>query len=194
MIPLRLLSLGRLRLESDALGAAPNVHRKELVLLAYLARRAPRAVSRGELAALLWGERDEARARHSLRQSLHNLRQAIGEGLEIGTAEVRLREGAVVLDAAGFEQDVAAGRLKEAAARWAGDFLREAEEAGGEAYRSWLEAEREGLRRRLGWTLERLAEQAERQGAWAEAVQWTQRWAAQLGEEPPSPGGEVEGI
>ncbi len=44
--------------------------RKELSLLAYVARQAPKAVSRATLATLLWGDRDDQRARHMLCQAL----------------------------------------------------------------------------------------------------------------------------
>jgi hypothetical protein len=51
-----LLTLGELRLTGPA-GPVLTGRRKELVLLAYVARRAPKPVPREELATLLWGER-----------------------------------------------------------------------------------------------------------------------------------------
>ena len=93
-----LTTLGELRLEGTA-GSVLSGRRKELVLLAYLARRAPRPVSRDELAALLWGERDEEKARQSLRQALHQLRQALGSAIDVTNDKVRIADGAVALDA-----------------------------------------------------------------------------------------------
>src|SRR5687768_7856091 len=52
--------------------------RKGLWLLALLALRAGRPVERDWLAATLWPDDDEAPARRSLRQSLHDLRLALG--------------------------------------------------------------------------------------------------------------------
>ena len=57
-----LTTLGELRLAGPS-GPVLSGRRKELALLAYIARRSPKAVPRDELAALLWGERDEDRAR-----------------------------------------------------------------------------------------------------------------------------------
>jgi DNA-binding SARP family transcriptional activator/tetratricopeptide (TPR) repeat protein len=174
--PLRLFTLGTLRLEPPATVVLGG-RRKELVLLAYLARRAPGAVRREEMAALFWESQDEARARHSLRQALHRLRQVLREGIEVDASQVRLAGGAIELDAMVFEREIAAGQLQEAVERCEGDFLQGAEEAGGESFRVWLEPEREALRRKLGWALAQLTRQAEERGAWAEAVGWAQRWA-----------------
>ena len=64
--PLRLVTLGVLRLvDADGRDIAQG-HRKLLALLAYLARRG-RGVGREELATLMWGERREENARASLR-------------------------------------------------------------------------------------------------------------------------------
>src|SRR5437773_1705025 len=52
--------------------------RKGLWLLALLTLRAGRDVERSWVAATLWPECDHADARHSLRQSLHDLRLALG--------------------------------------------------------------------------------------------------------------------
>src|SRR5438094_7507290 len=52
--------------------------RKGLWLLALLALRGGREVDRGWLVGTLWPDDDEPNARHSLRQSLHDLRRALG--------------------------------------------------------------------------------------------------------------------
>src|SRR5262245_35555559 len=52
--------------------------RKGLWLLALLALRAGRDVERDWLAATLWPDYDQAHGRQSLRQTLHNLRLALG--------------------------------------------------------------------------------------------------------------------
>jgi DNA-binding SARP family transcriptional activator/TolB-like protein len=171
---LQLRTLGGLHLYGPA-GELLRGRRKELVLLVWLAQRSPRPVPRAQLADLLWGERDEKRARHSLRQALLALRRAIGEGLDIEQETVALRTGLVDLDLAAFDAAVEQGRYREAVELWAGDFLFESEDAGGEAFRLWLESERERTRRRLAEAFERLiaeAGSADRSGAIALAERW----------------------
>jgi len=176
---LQLLTLGELRLQG-ASEAVLSSRRKELTLLCYLARRAPRPAGRADLAELLWGERDGTRSRQSLRQALSELKRLVGDKLEAGPDRVSLRAGAVQLDATQFEQDLAAGRWREAAERWEGDFLAGLETAGGEDFRSWLEAEREGLRRGLRLAFSHLVDGAQRTGSWNQGIAWAERWVTLL--------------
>ena len=153
--------------------------RKELSLLAYLARRSPRSVGRAELAALLW-EGDEARARQSLRQALLELKRAVGEGLVTEGDLVRVDPAVVRLDANAFDRAIAEGRPAEAVEWWRGDFLAGLEDVGREAFRTWLEIEREGLRRQLAGALDRLVGGASDRGDWEEAAAWAERWTGLL--------------
>jgi DNA-binding SARP family transcriptional activator/TolB-like protein len=168
-------TLGELRLEGTE-GPSLSSPRKELTLLAYLARRAPRAVSRQELAALLWDAREETRARKSLRQALFELKRALGGALTLESDRAHLATDLMAWDVGDFERALDAGELEQATERWKGDFLSGAEDQGGEEFRAWLEAEREHLRKRLRWAFERLAEDARRRGAWAEGVARAGRW------------------
>jgi DNA-binding SARP family transcriptional activator len=146
----------------DGPNGALRLGRKELALLTYLACRAGRPAPRAELATLLWGESRESAARQSLRQALVRLKRAATLPLDVRADRVTLGAGEWEVDAAAFEADLAAGRLREAVGRWEGDFLAGVEDAGGEAWRLWLEVEREALRRRVGWALEQLvAEEVE---------------------------------
>src|SRR4051812_3191026 len=176
---LRLQTLGQLRFIGEGTTTLSS-RRKELVLLAYLARRGPRPLGRAEAAALLWQERDEHRARQSLRQALLELRRIIGDGLVVEPERVWLAPKALELDASAFEEDVAAGRFETAVGRWQGDFLPGVEEVGGEELRAWLESEREGLRQRLRQALNQLVEAARRRGAWQEGLKWAELWIAEL--------------
>ncbi|MBI4419800.1 MAG: AAA family ATPase [Gemmatimonadetes bacterium] len=175
---LSLGTLGPVRLTGAGGELLPG-RRKELVLLTYLARRSPRPVSRAELATLLWGERPEANARQSLRQALLNLKRVV-DGLEIETETVTLPDGALEFDVLAFERDLASGRLAEGVERWQGDFLTDADDAGGDAYRAWLESERQALRARLAWALEQLVEQTGRRGETEAAIRWAARWTEAL--------------
>jgi DNA-binding SARP family transcriptional activator/tetratricopeptide (TPR) repeat protein len=173
---LRLHTLGDLGLSGPD-GELLAGRRKELALLAYLAWRSPRAARRVELAGLLWDERQEARARQSLRQAVLRLRRTLGEGLVVEKSSIRLAEGVVELDTRALETDVAAGRPAAAVARWRGEFLAGAEDAGGTAFRAWVEAEREALRRSVAGAFEQLVAAAERTGELEQATTWAQRLA-----------------
>ena len=176
---LRLTALGSLGLARE--GASLLVGRRKLLsLLAYLARREGRSLPRGELAALFWPESDESKARQSLRQALVELRDALGEGIEVTDREVRLLPGVVELDANSFEREVDGGAYSAADARWGGEFLEGIELTAGEELRFWVEAEREQLRRRRAWLGEALVRDAESRGAWPEALAHADRWATAL--------------
>jgi len=178
-MPLRLETLGALRL-SSAGNELLRGRRKELVLLAFLARHAPRRIPREELASLLWEDRDESRSRASLRQALLQLKRVLGDHLSASPDAVGVTNTAVDLDLAEFESEAAAGRLTAAVQRWQGEFLPGVDSVGGEAFRQWLEAEREGFRRRLGVVLDRLAARAEQDGDHPAALAWSERWTAAL--------------
>jgi DNA-binding SARP family transcriptional activator len=190
---IRLRTLGELRLEGVEL-AGHSRRRKELVLLAYLARRAPRTLSRGEAAALLWDQRDERHARQSLRQALTELRRVAGDALTAEGDRIAVAPGAVTLDAAELEQAVSEGRHEDAVRLWAGDFLPGVEELAGETLRGWLEAEREGLRRTLEHALERLVAAAAERGAWDAAAAWAERWCAHSPGDERAHGRHVEAL
>jgi DNA-binding SARP family transcriptional activator/tetratricopeptide (TPR) repeat protein len=172
-----LLTLGETRLRRGE-GEALRGRRKALALLVYLAHRSPAAVSRAALAALMWPDHREVRARHSLRQALHDLRKIVGAALEISPESVRVVPGGVRLDISEMEADIAGGDYESAVARWGGDFLDGFEVFGDEVFRGWLEAERERTRRLVAGALERLVELAEGGGEWMRAVVWAERWAA----------------
>ena len=170
----RLATLGRLCL-SDANERVVANGGKHLILLAYLSRSSPRPIRREVLATLLWGEKDETRARQSLRQALLRLKRELGDCLRVSTDVVAV--DSVELDSAAFEADIEAGRLKEAIERWRGDFLLEQEDVGSEDYRTWVEAERAGLRRRLFWALARLVDEATHRRSYQEALHYATLWS-----------------
>src|SRR5688500_9385130 len=171
-----LTTLGSLRLEGPS-GELLAGRRKEFALLAYLARHSPRAVSREKLATLLWGERDEAKAKQSLRHALHQLRRALGEAIDVSNGSIRVLPDAIRLDAALLERGVAEGRLTEALALWHGEFLSGSEDLGHEEFRSWLEGEREALRRILPGAFEQLTSQARLEKRHTDELEWARRWS-----------------
>ncbi len=174
--PFSLTTLGELRLTA-APGPLLVGRRKELVLLSYVARRGPKPVQRDELAALLWGQRDEDKARQSLRHALHQLRRALGDAIEATNENVRVPDGMIDVDATLLETDIARGRLAEGVERWTGDFLRGAEDVGGgEDYTAWLERERESLRRTAIVGFARLVDQARAANDSGEVLRVARRW------------------
>jgi len=149
--------------------------RKELALLAYLAA-SRRPVSRERLATLLWGDRRDERARHSLRQTLHRLTTALPGALETGPDQVAVAAGVLAYDAAAFEADVSERRWEDAVARWRGELLAGCDDAGGEEFQGWLAAERARLGRLYAAALQRLAESTLAEGRWRDASAWAARW------------------
>ena len=172
---LQLFTLGELRLVAED-GTLLSRRGKPLLLLTYLARRANRPIARSELAALLWGEREEAKARHSLRQALLELGRLVGDGLRVTHDTVVLELRDIQVDAELFEKDVEARRDREAVARWQGDFLADADDRVEMGLRLWLETERAGLRRRLTLAFERLLDDAERNSGARDAIAIARRW------------------
>jgi DNA-binding SARP family transcriptional activator/tetratricopeptide (TPR) repeat protein len=177
-VTIRLSTLGPLELTRSGEPALVR-RRKELGLLAYLARRAPRPVPRAALASLLWGGVDETRSRRSLRQALSDLRDVLGPVLVADQETVRLDAG-LELDMAEFEIDLAAERWGEAIARCRGPFLEGMEELGDEEWRAWIDAERAGLDAKLlvaySHAVQRLQASGDREAAIQLATEWTDRF------------------
>ena len=152
MARLRLILFGGIQIHLPAGQVARLPARKAQALLAYLAVRPGQPHSRDKLAALLWSDAPAERARHSLRQALVAIRQALGQP----GAPVMLERGdTVALDPSAIETDVGqfeelsrqstSEALEQAVALYHGDFL---EGLGGqeEPFEEWLMPERERLR------------------------------------------------
>jgi DNA-binding SARP family transcriptional activator len=128
---------------------SPLLWRKNVALLVYLRCSPRQSRSREHLIGLLWPDKPEDRARHSLNVALNTLRGVLGEALESDEAQVGLRPGAVTTDLEEFEAHAAAGRWKEAAQLVAGDFLQGNELKDAPAFDDWLAAQRLGWRGRV---------------------------------------------
>ncbi len=148
-INLRLLGGFEARLES---GAAVDLRtRKGELLLAYLALSPGKAFPRDKLTALLWSDRSDDQARHSLRQTLTVIRNELGgsdpqpfitDGDRIG-----LNAEAFDVDAVAFEQLIATDDhddLVHACNLYRGDLLENAS-VRDEAFEDWLLLERQRL-------------------------------------------------
>ncbi len=145
---LHLRLLGTFRLEDSNGTPVPLGLRKAEALLAYLAVAEGHSTSRERLAALLWGEFAQARARQSLRQALLGLTKRLSKLdqpiLRLESQTVSLNADALSIDALAFSRLVAEGTpdsLEKAADLYKGEFL---EGVGVDApdFDSWLMTER----------------------------------------------------
>src|SRR5690349_14552421 len=78
-LPLQIMLFGPLEVRVHGQPLPPLRSRKGAWLLALLALRQGRAVDRGWLAGTLWPHSPESQALYSLRRSLADLRQALGD-------------------------------------------------------------------------------------------------------------------
>ncbi len=175
---MRLRTLGHLELHDGDVQFLAR-RRKELVLLALLAEASPAPVARRELMQLLWEDRDEARARHSLRQALSDIRRVLGDAVELTPESAALVPGAVTLDATEFLAACREERWDEAIAIWQGEFCSSADEIGGRRLGAWLGAVRGTLRGAQTAACEQRCMAAERAGHWSKARASAEWWARQ---------------
>lgn len=153
------------------------VQRRRVALLAFLASSNGRPVSRDKLIACLWPESGAAQARHSLSDSVHVIRKALGEGAVLVEGdELRLAPEVVSCDVWRFEAALAAGDLEQAVRLYAGPFL-DGFFVGGDAleFEGWAASERRRLGRAYVGALERLAERAIAAGEPRRAAEWWNR-------------------
>ena len=138
-------TLGPIELSVDGGPAPPELlWRKHLALLIYLARSPRRGRSREHLIGLLWGDRNEAAARHSLSEALRAIRHHAGEGsVEATVGQVRLGPASVQLDVDRLEELAAAGDWAAAAELVSGEFLEGFALAEASEFEDWLAAERQ---------------------------------------------------
>ncbi|MDQ3223563.1 MAG: AAA family ATPase, partial [Gemmatimonadota bacterium] len=143
-------TLGPVELSLEGGPAPPELlWRKHLALLVYLARSPRRGRSREHLMGLLWGDRTDAAARHSLSEALRVIRRHAGEGsVEVTVGQVRLGPASVQLDVDRLEELAAAGEWEAASELVSGDFLEGFALAEASEFEDWLAAERELWSRR----------------------------------------------
>jgi len=152
--------LGPASITVDGAPAPPELlWRKHLALLVYLARSPRRARTRDHLVGMLWSERDDKSARHSLSEALRVFRRVLGAG------EVRADVDQVALGSSVLRLDCDELAARSAVHDWAGaaelaqgDFLEGLSIAGASDFESWLAAERLGWRARSVEALTRHAE------------------------------------
>jgi serine/threonine-protein kinase len=140
---------------------------KRLALLLYLALAEPAGPhSRESLMALLWPEGDDESTRHSLRNTIYGLRQALGEGaiVSLGEGYVGLDPAAVRCDAVEVRSLLAAQKWKEALAAWGGDLAPGFHVSGAPEFERWLDEQRAALRRAVAEAAWRRVDEMEQSG------------------------------
>jgi len=174
---IELRTLGPVEITVDGRAApAPLLWRKNLALLVYLARSPRRTRTRQHLMTLLWGDKPETAARHSLREAIRILRQAGGEALlDTEGDAVTLTEDAIRCDAARLEACVAARDWAGAADVAVGDFLEGFGVGDAPDFEDWLATERTALRSRMVEALTRRSEDLQRTSDLAAAADCARR-------------------
>jgi DNA-binding SARP family transcriptional activator len=155
MARLRMCLLGGFEPCLDSVPLSLPLPRKAMGLLACLAVAPGQASSRGALAARLWGGRRAEQSRHSVRQALLSIRQALGAAgcsaaLTVADDTLALDRGFVDVDVWEFEarlDTASVSGLEEAAALYRGEFL-DGFRIGEPAFDEWATRERERLRER----------------------------------------------
>jgi DNA-binding SARP family transcriptional activator len=155
--------LGPVDADVDGRPAPPELlWRKHLALLLYLARSPRLTRSRDHLIGLLWPEKDEGAARHSLNEALRILRRSAGDtALETSATADRLLPGAVRLDIEDLEEAIGGARWEAASRLVAGEFLEGFALPGCAGFEDWLAAERRAWSERsvtalVGWSAQLL--------------------------------------
>ena len=176
----RIQTLGGLAVFDGPLPLGGNAQQpRRLAVLAVLARSGDRGINRDRLAALLWGEVEEERARRNLNQALYALRQELGsEDAILGTRDLRLNPELIEVDLHAFETARASGAIEEAARLYGGPFLGDFHLPGVPAFAHWVEEERTGLAADYRGVLEAAAAAATARDDRGAAVLWWRRLAA----------------
>jgi DNA-binding SARP family transcriptional activator/TolB-like protein len=149
---------------------------KRVALLAYLAV-APRFHRRDSLVALFWPDLDQEHARGALRQVLHGLRRALGDGAfeDRGDDDIGLDPSRISCDVIQFERAAGVGQRVEALELYRGDLLEGFFIRGSPEFEHWLEDERARLKGVAVRSATELANQCEARGSWQESAQWSRR-------------------
>lgn len=150
--------------------------RKGLALLAMIAATGERGVSRETVLAYLWPESDETRARTSLKQLVHSLRQQSGSpGLLESSLTLRLKPDIITSDVAEFRDAMRGREYQTAVDLYAGPFLNGFYLRGVDGFERWAATERAPLARDFARAPEALAVNASAVGDVSGSVEWWRR-------------------
>jgi DNA-binding SARP family transcriptional activator len=149
--------------------------RKNLALLIYLALSPDASRSRSQVLGVLWPEKDEVRARHSLNEALHRLRASLGsDRLRSRGESITLNPQELEVDAVQFTA-LAKAHASGALALLRGDFLEGFTVEDAPEFENWAAAERARLRAAAATTLVTHGEKMLGAGSLAEAREAVRR-------------------
>jgi len=170
-------TLGPVEVMVNHAAAMPELlWRKHLALLVYLARSAPRPRTREHLSGLLWPDKPEEAARHSLVEATRVLRRHVGESaVQTVAGQIRLSPGAVQLDLDEFSDAMRGGDWEVAARLVSGEFMEGFAIPGASQFEDWLARERAHWRAQSIEALLQRADQLERTGLAAEGAEHAMR-------------------
>jgi DNA-binding SARP family transcriptional activator len=150
--------------------------KKARALLGYLALREGTEIARNILTGLLWGDRSDNQARASLRQTLSELRSALGRSAQdsiIASKEtITWTRGSAWIDASVLQASAGSANedvLRESAKLIGGELM-EGLAVGEAGFEQWLAAERERFRLIACKIFAQLMERGEHSGRFEEAL------------------------
>jgi len=132
-------------------------------LLAIVAAGGRKGTTRDRVLGILWADRDEESARHTLAQNLYSLRRQTGRELIVASPELRLGSG-LTSDIGELRDALDSDDLESVVALYAGDFLDGFYLSGVPEFERWVEEERGRLRSAALRAHERLATHLEERG------------------------------
>jgi TolB-like protein/DNA-binding SARP family transcriptional activator len=145
-----------------------------MALLLFLAME--REATREAVCAVLWPDRDGDRARHALRQTLYELRRALGDDWVQVQGDQLTLTPATRTDAQAFLQALEAGEDDQALALYRGPFLSGATPNAGRAFEGWVDAWRLRLHRAHRELCRRLHSERAEEGDLDGALQVARLW------------------
>jgi DNA-binding SARP family transcriptional activator len=158
---IRIRTLGPVDVSVDGAAApAELLWRKHLALLVYLARSPARGRARDHLINLLWDDKTDDAARHSLNEAIRILRRYSSDGVDRQQQRVQLSDAAVALDVDEFEKAVASEDYDTAARLVLGEFMEGFSVPDAWEFEEWLAAERTHWRKQSTAALTRHAHES----------------------------------
>ena len=164
MIKFRVLGTTTLQREDGDFDHSFLAGSKRVALFTYLMlARPPGYKRRDKLVALFWPEMGQKSARNALSNMLYHMRNSLGEEAltNRGTEEIRINPEKVWCDAIAFEEALDEEKVRDALDLYHGDLLPafHVTEVSNE-FMSWLDSERERLRRKAAEAAWKLADRA----------------------------------
>jgi DNA-binding SARP family transcriptional activator len=181
----RLVTLGGLVLLDGEGRTVPSLGPRNLALLSYLAL-ATKPLSRDHVAELFWGDREEDRARHSMREALSKLRQLLGpDTIPRRSNSVALSASVPLLvDAKTFAAASKAGDTHRVTELYSGPFLDGVHVGGSRAFEDWSDATRTMYETKFVIACIPECARLRETGAWTGCAELARRWLTAAPLEP----------